>query len=249
MEDTIMTHSTQEPVENQNLLDKQNTKSDNDSHHDLPQGNRDVCNGESNWREISVAALYRPDIGHFAPSIIGYFITSDDWNEQTLLALKEKAGADFLVGIQTDESECKYLFGHLDIIKGVIRCQPDDVEDVIKLLDVYSPRYDICLNAYDIKSLFECSHSFRFIQTIATGDCASALIKKTTQQLVSKLPSAANIKGIFVNPECSQSLSLDELSHISDAIESSYDGTELYYSQSFTDESMSFRLRAIYAES
>ena len=44
-------------------------------------------------------------------------------------------------------------------------------------------------------------------------------------------------------------VSLDELSHISDAIESSYDGTELYYSQSFTDESMSFRLRAIYAES
>ena len=248
MDDTIMKHSTQEPLENQKLLDKQNVKSDSVSHHELLQGNRDVCNGESDWREVSVAALYRPNIDHFSPSIIGYFMTRDDWNEQTLLALKEKARADFLVGIQTDESECKYLFKHLDVIKGIIRCQPDDVEDVIKLLDVYSPRYHICLNAYDIKSLFECSHSFRFIQTIATGDCASGLIEKATQQLVCKLPSAANIKGIFVNPECSQSLSLDELSHISDAIESSYHGKELYYSQSFTDESMSFRLRAMYAE-
>ena len=243
MDDTIMKHSTQEPLENQKLLDKQNIESDNDSHHDLPQGN-----GESDWREISVAALYRPDMDHFAPSIIGYFITSDDWNEQKLLALKEKAEADFLIGIQIDEIECKYLFGHLDIIKGVIRCQPDEVEDILKLLDVYSPRYGICLNAYDMKSLFECSHSFRFIQTIAIGDTESDLIGRAIQQLVCKLPSAANIKGIFVNPECSQSLSLDELSHISDTIESSYHGTELYYSQSFTDESMSFRLRAIYAE-
>jgi len=248
MVDTIMKNSTQEPLENQKLLDKQNVKSDSVSHHELPQGNRDVCNETSDWREISVAALYQPDMDYFAPSIIGYFMTSDDWNEQTLLALKENAGADFLVGIKTDEHECKYLFNHLHIIKGVIKCHSDQVEDVIKLLDVYSPRYGICLNAYDIKSLFECSHSFRFIQTIATGDPDSDLIGKATQHLVNKLPSATNIKGIFVNPECSQSLSLDEWSHISNAIESFYDGTELYYSQSFTDESMSFRLRAMYAE-
>ena len=135
MVDTIMKNSTQEPLENQKLLDKQNVKSDSVSHHELLQGNRDVCNGESDWREVSVAALYRPNIGHFAPSIIGYFMTRDDWNEQTLLALKEKARADFLVGIQTDESECKYLFKHLDVIKGIIRYQPDDVEDVIVVVN------------------------------------------------------------------------------------------------------------------
>ncbi|WP_350588653.1 hypothetical protein, partial [Psychrobacter sp. 78a-MNA-CIBAN-0178] len=77
-------------------------------------------------------ALYQPNMDDFPLSIICCFIISDRWDEQALLALKEKVGADFLVGLQIDDSE----FESLDIIEGIVKCQPDKVKDVIKLLDV-----------------------------------------------------------------------------------------------------------------
>lgn len=211
--------------------------------------NRDVCNGVPNWRETSVAVLYKPNMAYFPPSIIGYFIISDDWDEKTLLALKEKVDADFLVGIQTGSNTFEHLFNHLNFIKAIVKCQPNEVDDLINLLDVYSPRYGICLNAYDIKSLFECSDSFKFIQTSATDVSKSDLIKATTQNLISQLPKAEHMKGVFINPEYSESLSLDDLAYIGETIEASiYIDGEIYYSQSMTEELNCFRLRAIYSE-
>ncbi|WP_201616044.1 hypothetical protein [Psychrobacter immobilis] len=194
------------------------------------------------------AVLYRPTMDYFPPSIIGYFVISDGWSEQTLLALKEKSGADFLVGIQTGNNEFQHLFENLDTIKGIVKCQPDQVKDVIKLLDVYSPRCVISLNVYDIKGLFESSNSFKFVQTIATGSSESDLLETAMQQLVSQLSSVGDIRGLFVNPESSKSLALKDFAYISEAIESIYDGTEVYYSQSITNELNSFCVRAIYAE-
>ena len=194
------------------------------------------------------AALYHPTMDYFPQSIIGYFVISDEWSEQTLLVLKEKSGADFLVGIQTGNNEFQHLFENLDIIKGVIKCQPNEVEDIINLLDVYSPRYVILLNVYDIKGLFESSNSFRFVQTIATGNAESGLIETAILQLVSQLSSIGDIRGLFVNPESSESLALKDFAYISEAIESIYDGTEVYYSQSITNKINSFCVRAIYAE-
>ena len=52
--------------------------------------------------DIPCVALYRPNKGHYSPSVIACFIISDGWNEQALLELKEKAEADILVGLQTD---------------------------------------------------------------------------------------------------------------------------------------------------
>lgn len=211
--------------------------------------NRDVCNGIPNWREISVAVLYQPNMAYFPPSIIGYFIISDDWDEKTLLALKEKVGADFLVGIQTGSNTFEHIFNHLDFIKAIVKCQANEVDDLINLLDVYSPRYGICLNAYDIKSLFECSNSFKFIQTSATDVSKSDLIKTTTQKLRSQLSSAEHMKGVFINPEYSESLSLDDFAYIDETIEASISiDAEIYYSQSITNDLNCFRLRAIYSE-
>ena len=193
------------------------------------------------------AALYHPTMDCISPSIIGYFVISDDWSEQALLALKEKAEADFLVGIQTDKSEYKHLFKGLNLMKSIIKCQPDQVEDVIKLLDIYSPRYENCLNAYDIKSLFECGKVFKFIQISATGNSEADLIKVATQHLASQLSNVGPIRGLFVNPESSAGVTLAGLAYISEVIESICNGTEGYYSSSITHEPNYFRLRAIYA--
>ena len=202
----------------------------------------------SSNRDITIAALYRPSMEYFPPSIIGCFVVSDDWNEKALSELQETVGADFLVGIQTKEHSSKHLFEHMDIVKTTIKCQPDQVDNIIQLLDIYSSRYVICLNLYDIKSLFECSKSFKFIQTGTMDNSESCSIQAATQELVSQIPSADLIKGIFVNPESDESIALDDYAYISNAVESACDGADIYYSQSTVDSPNHCCLRALYAE-
>ncbi len=192
------------------------------------------------------AILYRSDTAHFSPATIACFIISDDWNEQSLIELKEKTNAYLLVGVQIESNDSKGL----DIIDGVIKCQSNEVEEVIKLLDVKSANTLIGIDVVDIKSLFKCGRSFKFIQAYATDNSEVSLIKEATQQMVSQLSSAGNIKGLLIGIVSEDSLELDKLSYVFDAIESLsfYSDIEIYYSHSITDEPNSFRLRAIYIE-
>ena len=197
--------------------------------------------------DIPSAVMYRRTMEHCPKSTIGCFITSDDWNEQTLLELKERSEAWFLVGLQTDNID----FERLDIIEGVIRCQPDEVNDVIKLLNVNSVSTIIGIDVVDIKSMFECGNLFQFIQASATSESESDLIKVTTNSLISQLAKAHDTKGLFVGMESVQSLQLDAFAYISEAIEESLSNSDasIYYSSSMNDELNTFRLKAMYAES
>ncbi|SNT69645.1 hypothetical protein [Psychrobacter sp. LV10R520-6] len=194
--------------------------------------------------DIPSAVMYRRTMEHCPKSTIGCFITSDDWNEQTLLELKEGSEAWFLVGLQTDNID----FERLDIIEGVIRCQPDEVNDVIKLLNVNSASTIIGIDVVDIKSMFECDNLFQFIQASATGESDSDLVKIATQQLVSQLIKARHTKGLFIGMESVESPSLEVFSYVSEAVEALLsDDVFIYYSSSITDEPDCFRLKAIYA--
>ena len=73
--------------------------------------------------DIPSAVLYGQTMDHYPKSAIGCFIISDNWDEQALLNLKKKSKAWFLVGLQIDSSE----FERLEIIEGVVICQPEDV--------------------------------------------------------------------------------------------------------------------------
>ena len=191
------------------------------------------------------ALLYQRIMDCYPKSAIGCFIINDDWDEHALLELKQKSEAWFLVGLQTDNSE----FEHLDIIEGVIRCQPDEVKDVIELLDVNAASTIIGIDVVDIKSLFEYGNLFQFIQVSATGDSESDLIKVTTHNLVSELAKARNTKALFIGMESVQSLPIEAFAYISEAVESllSNDDASIYYRSSMTDEPNSFHLKAIYA--
>ncbi len=120
--------------------------------------------------------------------------------------------------------------------------------------NVYSPRYGLlCLNVYDIKELFKCSYSFKYIQASATGNYTKLkLMKEATQQIVEQLLEANDIKAIFVNAEGSEAATLDEMHYISKSIEDilpSISVKEPYYGYSVCDQPDLFKLRAIYAES
>lgn len=114
---------------------------------------------DSHIDDIPSAVVYRRTMDHYPKSAIGCFIISDAWDEEALIELKEKSEAWFLVGLQIDDSE----FKRLDIIEGVIRCQPNEVDNVIRILDVNSASTIIGIDVVDIKSLFEYGNSFQFI--------------------------------------------------------------------------------------
>ena len=201
---------------------------------------------ESYIDDTTSAFLYQRIMDHYPKSAIGCFIISDAWDDQTLLELKERIGAYFLVGLQTDDNE----FEHLDIIEGVILCQPDEVKDVTELLDVNAVSTLIGLDVVDIKSLFECSCSFEFIQASAIGESESDLIKVTTHKLVNQLSKARYTKGLFIGMESVQSLPMGAFAYVADAVESLLfnDDASIYYRSSMADEPDCFRLRAMYAE-
>ena len=195
---------------------------------------------------VPCVALYRPDKDHYSPSIIACFMINDGWNEQALLELREKAEADILVGLQTDNNE----YERLDIVEGIIRCQPNEVNDVVELLDVRSASTIIGIDVIDVISLFEVGSSFQFFQASSTGEHEFDMIKIATHKLINLLAKAHDTKGIFVGMQSPQSLPLESMAYVTEAVEEllSGDDTFIYYSSNSTDEPEFFRLNGIYAE-
>ena len=191
------------------------------------------------------AFLYQRIMDRYPKSVIGCFVISEDWDEQALLELKEKSEAWFLVGLHINDMD----FDRLDIIEGIVRCQPEDVNQVVKLLNI-SPRGLIGIDVIDIKSLFEREKLYKFIQIHITDGFETDMAKKAASELVGQFPKNLNIKGLLLGMESSESPSLDTTSYIVAFIEKNVMADELYtyYCTSMIDEPNSFRLRAMYTE-
>ena len=191
------------------------------------------------------AFLYQRIMDRYPKSVIGCFIISEDWDEQALLELKEKSEAWFLVGLHINDKD----FDRLDIIEGIVRCQPEDVSQVVKLLNI-SPRGLIGIDVIDIKSLFKREKLYKFIQIHITDGFETDMAKKAASELVGQFPKNLNIKGLLLGMESSESPSLDTTSYIVACIEKNVMADELYtyYCTSISNEPESFRLRAMYAE-
>lgn len=200
---------------------------------------------ESYINDTPNAFLYQRIMDRYPKSVIGCFVISEDWDEQALLELKEKSEAWFLVGLHINDMD----FDRLDIIEGIVRCQPEDVNQVVKLLNI-CPRGLIGIDVIDIKSLFEREKSYKFIQTHITDGFDIDMAKKAANELVGQFPKNPNIKGLLLGIESSESPSLDTISYIVAFIEKNVMADELYtyYCTSMSDEPNAFRLRAMYAE-
>ena len=193
--------------------------------------------------DIPNALLYRPNMEHYRSSVIACFCMSDGWNEQTLLKLKEKTGASFLVGIQTiaSEAECP------SIVEGIVRCQHEDIQQVIKLLDI-SPRGLIGIDVIDIQDLFKRAYKYNFIHSCITDPSSLDREKISVHNLINQLSDNISVKGFLVGMESSESISLDTTTYVIEALENSVIADDLnkYYCTSMTSDPDSFRLRMIY---
>lgn len=192
-------------------------------------------------------ALYRSNTECFAPAIIGCFVMNDEWSEQALFELKQEIKADILVGLQTDD----HNYESLDIVEAVIKCQPNEINDVVELLDLTSASTIIGIDMADVIDLLKCGNSFQFVHSSATGEAELDMVKTATYQLLGQLEKSHDTKGVFVGMQSVQSLPMESLAYISDAIEgwSSADDASIYYCSSMTNEPNSFHLKVIYIES
>lgn len=199
-----------------------------------------------NLDDLPTASLYRPNMDDFVSSIIGCFIIGDDWDKPTLLALKDKAGASALVGLQIDNTECK----HLDSINSIIKCQPDEVQNVVELLDVKSASSLIAIDVVDIESLFEGSQSFQFIQTrTINNESVADSIKTTTHNFFNRLSIVNDIKALLIGIESIEVLPLESLNYITEAVEAALsDDISIYYSSWINPDFDCFKLKAIYTK-
>lgn len=195
--------------------------------------------------EVPIAFLYKPNIEQYHPSVIACFCVSDNWDNQALLKLKEKTDAYFLVGIQTTDTELESL----EVVEGIVRCQSEEVNQVVKLLNI-SSRGLIGIDVNDIKSLFERSQPYKFIQIHITDAFETDMAKNTVHELVDQLPKNLNVEGLLIGMESGESLSINNISYIINFIEKSIVADDLckYYCTNISDEPNSFRLRMIYAE-
>ncbi|GLR28198.1 hypothetical protein SAMN05660405_00483 [Psychrobacter pacificensis] len=151
----------------------------------------------------------------FFAFIIACFIISDDWDEQALLELKEKAEVDVLLGLQTDDHDHESL----DIIEAVIKFQLDEVSDVVELLNVNSSSTIIGIDVTDVKRLFKCVNAFKLIQVGEIDDSETNMMMSKTGKPIYQLIEDRNTNGLIVGMVKSQSLSLGDVAYISDAIE------------------------------
>lgn len=195
--------------------------------------------------DIPNALLYRPNMEHYHSSVIACFCMSDGWNEQTLLKLKERTGASFLVGIQTIASKAEYP----SIVEGIVRCQHEDIQQVIKLLDI-SPRGLIGIDVIDIQDLFKRAYEYNFIYSCITDPSSLDREKISVHNLINQLSDNISVKGFLVGMESSESISLDTTTYVIEALESCIiaDDLDKYYCTSMTSDPDSFCLRMIYAK-
>lgn len=91
----------------------------------MPQAKSERLDKERRWLDsIAVSTLYALEKDNYSLTEFAFFIVSDDWDQQSLISLKDKTGALLLIGLQTTN----YCIGNLDVADSIIRCKPDEVQ-------------------------------------------------------------------------------------------------------------------------
>ena len=165
------------------------------------------------------AKLYKPDIIDDTPCAFACVIINEQWNEKSLLDLKDKTGSVSLIGILNDsgqgDTNNTYL-GALNTVDGVVKCQPDEVQAFVELLESKPSNGLLVLDAFDIKLLFEKEGIFPLpvysVESIIySTECIEAMAEQQANALggdKSELLTSAADKAldVFLSPETKENL-------------------------------------------
>ena len=197
---------------------------------------------------ISSITLYESLTDSYRLSAFGFFLVKEDWVESELIDLKEKTAPEFLFGLQTTEKTIKQF----DVVDGIIICQPDEIQKVMKMFETafYLPSIGVNyvgIHYDDLRDTLSFKRPAKFIQSsvVKLSELDIAL-----SQIVSQISKEINIKSFIFNFEGSRHPSFEEWDKITVSIEGKVlDEKNLFFHAEITDELDQCWMGAIYVAS
>ena len=194
---------------------------------------------------LPITNLYLPLAKEYCLSEFAFFLIDDDWEEQSLIDLKDTAGASLLFGLQTTSKR----IDKFDVIDGTIICQPDEVPQVMNVFEVPSNRNGklVPTDFNDLKKALQFTKPAHFIQATIIGADRLDRAERAISQILNQIPKGINVKGLILIVKTDGDLSLEEYLVISRAIEDRVtEETSLWYGSGVADQANCLRIEAIY---
>lgn len=168
------------------------------------------------------AKLYKPDFVE-TQCAIGCIMVADDWSAQSLLDLKEKCSATYLVGLLTSEPELNravYDIEDLSILDGIIRCQEEEVIEVVELLNSNSSNGIISLDPFDVMSLLDNNNILQYvnIRSVEVKSTREKALRELIEKFLNWLSKHDSLDGILIDFNA-QNVLIEELAYICDTVE------------------------------
>ena len=165
---------------------------------------------------LPITNLYLPLAKEYCLSEFAFFLIDDDWEEQSLIDLKDTAGASFLFGLQTTSKR----IDKFDVIDGTIICQPDEVKQVINLFEVPSNRNGnlVPTDFDDLKKALQFTKPAHFIQATIIGADRLDRAERAISQTLNQIHKNINVEGLILIVKTVGDVSLEEYLVISSAI-------------------------------
>ena len=196
----------------------------------LPIGIIERYRNNELWiKNISFTKLYTPQMSEYDLSRYGFFLISDHWDEKSLIDLRFKTAPSFLLGLQTTEKTMKQF----DVVDGIIICQPDEVQQVMKMFETTFNEF-MGNDPTDIKKTLSFSKPAKFIQASALEMSKS---DQALSQIIDQISKDITIKDMMFKTESNRHFTFDEFEVISDTIDNmGVEDEHIFYSTEVVDK-------------
>ena len=205
----------------------------------------DITDTEIWLDSIPITNLYLPLAKEYGLSEFTFFLIDDDWEEQSLIDLKDTTGASFLFGLQTTSKR----MDKLDVIDGIIVCQPDEVQQVMEVFEVTSNRRGNLLTTdfNDLENALQFTKPAQFIQTTIIGTNRLDRAERAINQILEQIPKDINVDVLILRVKADGDVSLEEYLVISSAMEDRVsEDISLWYGSGVADETDCLCIEAVY---
>lgn len=179
----------------------------------LPIGIIERYRNNELWiKNIAFIKLYTPQMSEYDLSRYGFFLISDNWDEKSLIDLRFKTAPEFLLGLQTTEKTIKQF----DVVDGIIICQPDEVQQVMKMFKGVFCNEFTAIPYPDIVEALSFAKPANFIQASALGMSKS---DQVLSQIIDRIPKDITINAMMFQAESDREFTLDNFKIVVDVFD------------------------------
>lgn len=179
----------------------------------------------NNWKLNTQFKLYHPEDDFNVLCCCAFFLVDDEWDKDSLRALKEQTGTDLLVGIQTSDR----FMATANDIDGIIFCETEKVDRIVHqfqaMLSVHGSYIAMDLN--DIISFFnQCIYTQYAESKLYLSDDFIEQNKEEVEEFIAKLP-IRDVKNLLLYTHTINSASLEQFSKIVEIVNRKIDDSDM----------------------